>query len=57
LRGNAPPATNEVFWGTRTDDKDVEQKASTSIPANSDSVPNDIDESNSQYEKQYEQGI
>jgi hypothetical protein len=24
LPGNAPPATNEVFCGTRTDDKDVE---------------------------------
>jgi hypothetical protein len=42
--------TNEVFCGTRTDEKDVEQKASTSIRANSDSVSNDMDESNSQYE-------
>jgi hypothetical protein len=57
LRGNAPPATNEAFCGTRTDDKDVEWKASTSIRANSDYVSNDMDESNSQYEKQYEQKI
>jgi hypothetical protein len=54
LRGNAQPATNEVFCGTKTDDRDVEQKASTSIRANSDSLSNDIDESNWQYEKQYE---
>jgi hypothetical protein len=57
LRGNVPPVTNEVFCGTRTDDKDVEQKRSTSIRANSDSVSNDMDESNSQYEKQYKQRI
>jgi hypothetical protein len=52
LRGNAPPVTNEVFCGTRTDDKNVEQKASTSIRANSDSLPNDIDESELQFDKQ-----
>jgi hypothetical protein len=57
LRRNAPPVTNEVFCDTRTDDKDVEQKASTSICANSDSVSNDIDESELQNEKQYEQRI
>jgi hypothetical protein len=35
----------------------VQDPASTSIRANSDSVSNDIDESNWQYEKQYEQRI
>jgi hypothetical protein len=57
LRENSLPATNETFCGTRTDDRDVEWKPSTSIRSNSDSVSNDIDESNSQYEKQYEQRI
>jgi hypothetical protein len=57
LHGNALPVTNEVFCGTRTDDKDVEQKASASIRANSDSVSNDIDESDLQDEKHDEQRI
>jgi hypothetical protein len=55
LRGNAPPATNEVFCGTRTDDEDVE--GVNFVRANSDSASNDIDGSNSQYDKQYEQKI
>jgi hypothetical protein len=48
---------NEVFCGTRTDDKDVEQKASASIRANSDSISNDIDENGLQDEKHDEQRI
>jgi hypothetical protein len=50
-------ATNAVFPGTTTDDKDVKSKAPAWISANSDSVSNEIDESDLQYEKQYEQRI
>jgi hypothetical protein len=57
LRGNAFRATNEAFSGTITDDKDVQEKASASICANSDSVSNEIDESEMQEEKQDEQRI
>jgi hypothetical protein len=57
LRGNAFPATKQVFSGTTTDDKHVQEKAPGSIRAKSDSDSNEIDESDLQSEKQYEQRI
>jgi hypothetical protein len=46
---------NEVFSGTTTDDKDVEQKAWAPIRTNSEFVSNEIDESELQHEKHDEQ--
>jgi hypothetical protein len=57
LGGNTPRATNEAFVGTTTDGKAAKRKASASIYANSDSVSNEIDESDWQSEKQDEQRI
>jgi hypothetical protein len=56
LGGNAP-TTNEVFSRTTTDGRHVEKKALASIRGNSDSVSNEIDESDLQYEKHPEQMI
>jgi hypothetical protein len=55
--GNAPPAMNDPLSGTTTDNKYVILKASASMRANSDSVSNEIDESDLQYEKHDEQRI
>jgi hypothetical protein len=57
LRGNAPAAMNKASSGTTIDDKDVEEKAPSSIRANSESCSNEIDESELQDEKQEEQRI
>jgi hypothetical protein len=57
LDGNASPATNDVFPGTTTDDKDVELKARASTHANSESLSNEIDERDLQYEQHSEQRI
>jgi hypothetical protein len=51
LAGDAPPATNNVFSGRTTNDKDVRLKAPAPMRANSESASNEIDESESQYEK------
>jgi hypothetical protein len=57
LDGNASPAMNEVLSGTKTVNKDVELKAPASIPANSESLLNEIDDSDLQCEKHDEQRI
>jgi hypothetical protein len=57
LAGNPPPAINDIFSGTTTDDKNVAVKTSASMHANSDSVSNEIDESDLQDEKHPEQRI
>jgi hypothetical protein len=55
--GKASSATNNVFSRTTTADKDVQQNAPASIRANSESVSNEIDESESQHENHDEQRI
>jgi hypothetical protein len=55
--GNASPAMNKIFAGTTTKDICVAANASASMRVNSDSVSNEIDESDLQDEKQYEQRI
>jgi hypothetical protein len=55
--GNASPAMNETVTGTTTKERYVPAKAPASIRVNSESVSNDIDESDSQYEKHDEQRI
>jgi hypothetical protein len=57
LGGNTPPTTNEIFSRTTTDDRHVQEKASASIHGNSDSVSNEIDEIDLQFEKHSEQRI
>jgi hypothetical protein len=57
LAENAPPAINDAFSGTTTDDKGVRLKASTSIQVNSDPASNEIDESELQCKKHFEQRI
>jgi hypothetical protein len=54
LVGNAFSAINNAFCGTTTDDKDVILKASVPMHANSNSLSNEIDESDFQYEKHAE---
>jgi hypothetical protein len=54
---NASPAMNEVSAGTRTKDRCVASQAPDSIRTNSESVSNEIDESEWQFEKQCEQRI
>jgi hypothetical protein len=56
-RGNALPAMNEVASGTTTKDRYVLQEAQASMPVNSEPVSNEIDESESQYKKHFEQRI
>jgi hypothetical protein len=48
---------NEVPPGTTTDDKDVILKAPASMCVNSESVSNEIDETDWQFEKHPEQRI
>jgi hypothetical protein len=48
---------NEVLLGTTTKDRLVSQKAPASMRVNSESVSNEIDESDVQYEKHDEQRI
>jgi hypothetical protein len=48
---------NEVFPGTITKYRSAPAKASVSIRVNSESVSNEIDESDLQYEKHDEQRI
>jgi hypothetical protein len=55
--GNASPAMNAVLPGTMTKDSCVSQQAPASIRVNSDFASNEIDESDLQSEKQYEQRI
>jgi hypothetical protein len=57
LGGNVQRATIDVLPGIATDDKDIHLKASASILTNSDSVSNEIDESDLQAKKQFEQRI
>jgi hypothetical protein len=54
LSGQTPPATNELFSRTTTDDRHVQEKALALIRGNSDSVSNEIDESELQNEKHSE---
>jgi hypothetical protein len=56
-RGNASPAMNKVLPGTTTKDRLVGEQARVSMRVNSESVSNEIDESDSQYEKHDEQRI
>jgi hypothetical protein len=55
--GNALLAMNPLFSGTTTDDKDVKWKAQSSMRVNSESVSNEIDESDLQFEKHDEERI
>jgi hypothetical protein len=55
--GNASPAMTEVLSGTITKDRFGAQKAQASMSIKSDSVSNEIDESDLQYEKHDEQRI
>jgi hypothetical protein len=57
LVGNAFPAINDAFSGTITDDNDVIVKASASMRINSESVSNEIDESDVQLKKHLQQRI
>jgi hypothetical protein len=50
VRGNASVAINKVLPGTTTKDIFVSQQAPRSVPVNSESVSNEIDESDFQYE-------
>jgi hypothetical protein len=52
--GNASPAMNDVFSGTTTNAKSVTPQARASTRVNSESVSNEIDESDLQSEKQSE---
>jgi hypothetical protein len=56
-RGKASLAMNEVFRGTTTKYRCVPAKASAEIQVNSESVSNEINESDMQYEKYDEQRI
>jgi hypothetical protein len=49
--GNASPAVNKIFAGTTTKDICVAANASASMRVNSESVSNEIDESELQDEK------
>jgi hypothetical protein len=53
--GNASPAMNDVLPGTTTKDRRVALQAPASMRINSDSVSNEIDESDLQSEKHDEQ--
>jgi hypothetical protein len=55
--GNASPAMNGVLPGTVTKDRFVPLQAPASMRVNSESVSNEIDESDSQHEKHDEQRI
>jgi hypothetical protein len=55
--GNASPAVNEISAGTRTKARSVAMKARASMHINSESISNEIDESDLQYEKHDEQRI
>jgi hypothetical protein len=55
--GNASAARNDVLLGTITKDRFVSEQAPASIRINSESVSNEIDESDLQYEKRDEQRI
>jgi hypothetical protein len=55
--GNASPAMNETLIGTTTKERCVASKALASMRVNSDSVSNEIDESDLQPEKHDEQRI
>jgi hypothetical protein len=55
--GKLSPAMNDALPGTTTKNRYVAAKAPVSIRVNSESVSNEIDESDSQYEKQSEQMI
>jgi hypothetical protein len=57
LGGKALPAINSAFPGAKTDDKNVILKASASMRTNLDSVSNEIDERELQFEKHSEQRI
>jgi uncharacterized protein (UPF0147 family) len=57
LAGNTSPATKDAFSGTITEDKDVPENARASICTNSESVSNEIDESDLQCEKHDKQRI
>jgi hypothetical protein len=48
---------NETLLGTTTKNRPAFMKVPASIHVNSESVSNEIDESELQYEKQYEQRI
>jgi hypothetical protein len=50
---NASPATNDLLPGITNKDRFVSQQAPVSMRVNSESVSNEIDGSNSQYEKQH----
>jgi hypothetical protein len=56
-RGNASPAMKKVLPGTTTKDRLVREQARVSICVNSESVLNEIDESDLQSEKHDEQRI
>jgi hypothetical protein len=56
-RGKAAPPMNDVFCGTTTKDRHVPLKALASIRVNSESVSNEIDESDLHTEKHSEQRI
>jgi hypothetical protein len=56
-RGNAAPAMNKVLPGTTTKGRLVSQQARVSMRVNSESVSNEIDESDLQDEKHDEQRI
>jgi hypothetical protein len=56
-RGNASPAMNEVLRGTTTEDIYVSAKARASMRANSESVSNEINESDLQSKNHSEQRI
>jgi hypothetical protein len=55
--GKASPATNQILPGTTTKDRFVCPQAPASMHVNSESVSNEIDESDLQYEKHFEQRI
>jgi hypothetical protein len=55
--GNTSPAMNEVLTGTTTKDRFVLQQAPASMRVNSESVSNEIDESDLQNKKHFEQRI
>jgi hypothetical protein len=57
LAGNASPALNDTCAGIATDDKDVLLKALASMRVNSESVSNEIHESDLQSEKHDEERI
>jgi hypothetical protein len=54
---NSSLAMSEILSGTTTKDRLVPAQASVSMCVNSESVSNEIDESDSQYEKYSEQRI